>query len=201
LIQKSGLPTVIVDRAPEVDFFPFDRVTFNNRSAMTQIVDGLTQRGHRHILFVVHQKKLNVTQTRMAALHQLAEAFPEKVTVNVVECGDQSALTALLSAEMRKPGTPTALIVSNSRIATWAYRAFRALKIRCPEEISLVAFDEPEWADIVTPSLSVVRQPTHEMALMAWRFLLNRMSGLVTDNQEIRLEAEVIFRTSVADIR
>lgn len=200
MIQKSGLPTVIVDRAPEGDF-PFDRVTFNNHAAMTQIAEGLMQRGHRHILFVVHQKKLNVTQTRTAALQEMANASAGKMTVNVSECGDQSSFTALLSAEMRKPGAPTALIVSNSRIATWAYRAFRALKIRCPDDMSLVAFDEPEWADFVTPALSVVRQPTHEMALMAWRFLLNRMSGQVTDNQEIRLEAEVIFRSSVADLR
>jgi LacI family transcriptional regulator len=92
------------------------------------------------------------------------------------------------------------MIVSNSRIATWAFRAFNALQLDCPRDISLVAFDEPEWADIVTPTLSVVRQPTHDIALMAWRFLLNRMSGEVTEQQDIRLEAEVIFRNSVADI-
>jgi LacI family transcriptional regulator len=200
MIQKSGIAVVVVDRAPEGDF-PFDRVTFNNRAAMTQIGEGLAQRGHRNILFIVHQRKLNVTQQRVAALEEVSRTFPEKVSVGVMECGDQSTLTALLSAEMRKAGAPTALIVSNSRIATWAFRAFRALQVRCPEDMSLVAFDEPEWADIVTPSLSVVRQPTHEMALMAWRFLLNRMSGIVAGQQEIRLEAEVIFRHSVADLR
>jgi len=200
LIQKSGIPTVVVDRVPEGSF-PFDSVTFNNVVAMTRIGEALTQRGHRNILFVVHQRGLNVTQQRMAALDHAARNFPEKVMINTLECNDHSTFTALLSAEMRKRDKPTALIVSNSKIATWAFRAFRALQIRCPHDISLVAFDEPEWADIVTPSLSVVRQPTHDMALMAWRFLLNRMSGVVDDRQEIRLEAEVIFRDSVADLR
>jgi LacI family transcriptional regulator, galactose operon repressor len=102
---------------------------------------------------------------------------------------------------MRKTMRPTAVIVSNSRLATWSFRAFQALQLKCPADISLVAFDEPEWADIVTPTLSVVRQPTHDIALMAWRFLLNRMSGVVSEQQVIRLEAEVIFRNSVADLR
>lgn len=200
LIQKSGIPTVVVDRASEGEF-PFDRVTFNNRVAMTRIAEGLIHRGHRNILFLVHQRTLNVTQQRLAALEEVARASSQKVSISIMDCNDQSTLTGLLSADMRKKSAPTALIVSNSKLATWVFRAFRALMIRCPEDMSLVAFDEPEWADIVTPALSVVRQPTHDMALMAWRFLLNRMSGIVTDQQEIRLEAEVIFRNSVADIR
>lgn len=200
LIQKSGIPTVVVDRASEGEF-PFDRVTFNNRVAMTRIAEGLIQRGHRSILFLVHQRSLNVTQQRLAALQEVARVSEQKVSINIMDCNDQSTLTGLLSAEMRKKSAPTALIVSNSKLASWVFRAFRALMIRCPEDMSLVAFDEPEWADIVTPALSVVRQPTHDMAVMAWRFLLNRMSGIVTDQQEIRLEAEVIFRNSVADIR
>lgn len=200
LIGKSAVPTVVVDRATEDDF-PFDRVTFDNRAAMTRIGEGLVQRGHRDILFFVHQRRLNVTQQRMAALDEVARNSPHPVTINTLECGDQSTFTAQLSAELRRKPKPTVLIVSNSRIAAWAFRAFRALQMRCPEDISLVAYDEPEWADIVTPPLSVVRQPTHDMALMAWRFLLNRISGIVSDRQEVRLEAEVIFRNSVADLR
>jgi LacI family transcriptional regulator len=199
LIEESGLPVVVVDRVPDGPF-PFDRVTFNNRAAMRRTGDGLAQRGHRSILFVVHQRNLNVTQQRTAALDDVKQAWPEPIAIKVIECSDQSTLTALLSVELRKPQRPTAMIVSNSRIATWAFRAFNALQLDCPRDISLVAFDEPEWADIVTPTLSVVRQPTHDIALMAWRFLLNRMSGEVTEQQDIRLEAEVIFRNSVADI-
>jgi LacI family transcriptional regulator len=199
MIKASGIPTVVVDRAPHGDF-PFDRVTFNNRSVMRQAGQGLIQRGHRNILFVVHQRLLNVTVERIAGLQEAAKAAPEEVTTNVVECADQSALTALLSSEMRKAKPPTAIVVSNSRLATWVFRALRVLKYSCPKDISLVAFDEPEWADIVTPTLSVVRQPTREIAIMAWRFLMHRMANEAAGLQEIQLEAEVVFRNSVRDL-
>jgi DNA-binding LacI/PurR family transcriptional regulator len=49
------------------------------------------------------------------------------------------------------------------------------------------------------PSLSVVRQPTRDIAVMAWRFLLNRITGVVPEPQTIQLRAEVIFRDSVGN--
>jgi len=199
LIQESGIATVVVDRAPSGEF-AFDRVTFDNQAAMRQAGAGLLQRGHRNILFVVHQRLLNVTVQRIAGLQEAAATYGNEVTTNVIECNDQTSLTAQLSLEMRRKNRPTAIIVSNSRIATWAYRAFKALNLDCPKDVSLVAFDEPEWADIVTPTLSVVRQPTREIALMAWRFLLHRIAQDVDGIQEIQLNAEVIFRNSVADL-
>jgi LacI family transcriptional regulator len=199
MIAASGIPTVVVDRAPSGPF-PFDRVTFNNRSVMRQAGQGLVQRGHRSILFVVHQRLLNVTVERIAGLSEAAAAAPEEVVTTVLECGDQTTLTALLASEMRKTRRPTAIIVSNSRLATWALRALRVLKLSCPEDVSLIAFDEPEWADIVTPTLSVVRQPTRDIAIMAWRFLIYRMANEAAGLQEVQLEAEVVFRNSVRDL-
>jgi LacI family transcriptional regulator len=200
MIMESGVPTVVVDRAP-AGMFPFDRVTFDNRSAMRQAGQGLIHRGHRNILFVVHQRHLNVTVQRVAGLQEAADSCPEEVTTAVIECADQSALTAQLSLHLRKRDRPTAIIVSNSRLAAWTFRAFRVLQVSCPDDVSLVAFDEPEWADIVTPTLSVVRQPTRDIATMAWRFLLHRMAREVDGIQEIQLEAEVVFRNSVRDLR
>jgi len=200
MIMESGVPTVVVDRAP-TGAFPFDRVTFDNHAAMRRAGQELIQRGHRNILFVVHQRHLNVTVQRVAGLQEAALAFPEKVTTTVIECADQSALTAQLSVQLSGKDRPTAVIVSNSSLATWAFRAFRVLQVKCPDDLSLVAFDEPEWADIVTPTLSVVRQPTREIAIMAWRFLLHRMARDVEGIQQIQLDAEVIFRDSVRDLR
>ena len=196
--MESGIPTVVVDRAPD-DRFPFDKVTFDNHMAMRQAGQGLLQRGHRNILFVVHQRQLGVTRQRMAGLDRaIAEAGQGRQ--QVVECADPNSLTAMLAAELRRPDPPTAIIVSNSKLAVWLFRSLKALRIRCPEDVSILAFDEPEWADIVTPTLSVVRQPTRDIAVMAWRFLINRQSGQVSGRQEIELQADVIFRDSVRSI-
>lgn len=199
MIAGSGVPVVVVDRAP-LEGFPFDRVIFDNRGAMQRAVAGLIARGHRSILFVVQQKRLVVTQQRIAGLREAAA--PEAVHTKILECGqDEATLTALLAAELLREQRPTAIIVSNSTLAAWALRAFRVLRLDCPQDVSLLAFDQPDWADLVTPALSVVRQPTREIARMAWTFLMQRMRNEADAVQQIQLEAEVIFRASVKDLR
>ncbi len=99
---------------------------------------------------------------------------------------------------LRGPHPPTAIIVSNSTFAACMLRAFESLGVRYPGEISLLAFDQPEWADIVTPKLSVVRQPTMDVARTAWEFLIRRMEDPTVPVRTMELQAQVLLRASVA---
>ncbi len=99
---------------------------------------------------------------------------------------------------LRGPHPPTAIIVSNSTFAACMLRAFEALGVRYPGEISLLAFDQPEWADIVTPKLSVVRQPTMDVARTAWEFLIRRMEDPTVPVRTMELQAQVLLTASVA---
>jgi hypothetical protein len=45
-------------------------------------------------------------------------------------------------------------------------------KLRCPEDISLVSFDDHDWAPLFAPPLTVVSQPTYELGQMAARLLV-----------------------------
>jgi LacI family transcriptional regulator len=92
---------------------------------------------------------------------------------------------------------PTAIIVSNSMIASWMIRALRSLRIPCPQKVSLLTFDEPEWADLVTPRLSIVRQPTREIARRAWELLIRRMTDGFGEPERIELHASIELRESV----
>ena len=89
------------------------------------------------------------------------------------------------------------MVVSNSVIAAQTIRVLRALGIACPEKISLLAFEEPDWADLLTPRLSVIRQPVREIARRAWELLLHRMKGDDGPVAHIELQAEVVLRESV----
>ncbi|WP_165923665.1 LacI family DNA-binding transcriptional regulator [Bosea sp. BK604] len=198
MIAASGVPTVVVERAPDDDF-AFDRVTFDNHAVMQRATQGLIDRGHRSILFIVSEAGLIVNQQRIAGMR--AAADPVGVHIRVLEGGrDQSTLTARLAGELQNEPRPTAIVVSTSTFAAWVLRAFRVLRIDCPRDISLLSFEQPEWEDLVTPKLSVVSRPTREIARMAWTFLMRRMRNEAEIPQRIQLDAEVIFRESVRHI-
>lgn len=199
LVAQAGTPLVIVDRPIQNE--RLDHVSFDNRGAMFEASRRLIALGHRRILFIVRQKGRLVTQHRLEGLTEAARTAPGKVVTDVFECEyDEVSLTAYLSGEFRKPRPPTAIIVSNSTFAAWTLRALRVLRLAYPSRVSLLAFDEPDWADLVTPRLSVVRQPTEAIARRAWEFLIRRMSDETHSVQREQLQAEVIFRESIEPV-
>jgi LacI family transcriptional regulator len=154
--------------------------------------------GHRRLLFVVRFPSLVITRQRIESLLEAVHAAPRPVAAEVLECGEDEMIFARrLAAVMARPEPPTAIIVSNSMIASWMIRALRSLRIPCPQQVSLLTFDEPEWADLVTPRLSIVRQPTREIARRAWQLLIRRMTDGPGDPERIELHASIELRDSV----
>src|ERR1700722_119216 len=190
LVHSSGTPVVLVDRPCDDD--RFDQVTFDNREVMNDAVARLQRLGHRRILFVVESQVLSISRHRIEALRAGAAA------ATVMEIGEGSVDYARrLTDALLAPRAPTAVIVSNSLIAARTLRVLRALGDAYPERISLLAFEEPEWAELVDPGLSVIRQPVREIVRVAWDLLLWRMGGEPGPPQKVQLKAELVLRGSV----
>jgi LacI family transcriptional regulator len=139
-----------------------------------------------------------ITRQRIEGLLEAVRASPRSPVAEVLECGEDEMIFARrLATVMARPEPPTAIIASNSMIASWMIRSLRSLRISCPQKVSLLSFDEPEWADLVTPRLSIVRQPTREIARRAWELLIRRMTDVVGDPERIEFHASIELRESV----
>ena len=55
-----------------------------------------------------------------------------------------------------------------------ALRAINDAGLRVPDDILLVGFDDAPWTTLVSPQLSVVAQPTHEIGRQAAQLLATR---------------------------
>lgn len=197
--QAAGVPAVIVDR-PFVAG-RFDQVTFDNAAAMAEATEALLARGHRRIAYIARRPQLIVTRQRIEAFRAAMGAVPGTEAL-VRESGDDEAAYVTDIARLATgPDAPTAVIASNSLIALWTVRAFRQHGIVFPDDISLLAFDEPEWADILQPRLSVVRHPVREIAQTAWRILIERIDGHQGAPQDVVLSAHVELHGSVGPPR
>ncbi|CAH1653341.1 LacI family transcriptional regulator [Chelatococcus asaccharovorans] len=174
LLDRARIPAIMVDR-----FWPderFDYVTMNNSEAMTATVAGLVAHGHRHILYTARYPDLVTTQQRITAFEAAGRAAPEPTRTTVLVSGeDEIAFGHRLIAALRAPDAPTAVIASNSVITLWVLRAFKAAGITYPDDVSLVAFDEPVWADVMTPPLSIIRHPSIAIAEATWELLMERL--------------------------
>jgi LacI family transcriptional regulator len=200
LIAAGKTPVIVIDRP--VPGKRFDQVTYDNAGAMFEAMNHLIALGHWRILFICRQRHLSVTLNRIEGLQAAVRKSGKPIAVKVIECSyEESSFMPRLGPELGPGNRPTAIIVSNSTLAAWTFRALRSLGIDCPGEISLLAIDDSEWADLVKPSLSIIRPPTRAIALTAWELLMRRIRGETDEVQQVELRAEVVMRQSVGPPR
>ena len=198
LLDQTRTPVVMVDRLwPDQRF---DYVTMNNRKAMTDTVEKLMAFGHRRILYIARYPNLVTTQQRIEAFRHSAGDG-----ATVLLCDDDDDLLAeRLASSLAGPYGSTAVIASNSIIGIRVLRALKSKKLSCPNDVSLVIFDDPLWADVMNPSLSVIRHPTSDIAEQAWDLLMERIQEMAdgapsrAEGRHIELPANIELRESVA---
>jgi LacI family transcriptional regulator len=196
LIADANVPAVIVDRLSDDD--RFDYVTLDDYGAMKATTRALLARGHRRLLFVVRYPALVTTRRRMAAFRATVRKAAGASGHVCVRDPDDGTFASQIRTIFAGAGRPTAAIGSNSVLTMALLRILQDQRIAVPRDVSLIAFDAPEWAQILTPRLSVVRPPTREIARTAWELLLRRMRSPGVATQRIQLSATVELTDSVA---
>jgi LacI family transcriptional regulator len=194
LIAGSGVPAVLVDRFQEDE--RFDQVGIDDAGAMRAVAGRLIELGHRRLLFAIRHPELVTTQARVVTFE--AVVAQAGATGELLVRADEPGPFAADLLRRVEGFRPTAVIASNSIIAQWTLRALQAAGLRWPVDLSVVAFDEPSWSEIVDPPLSVVRQPVEAMARTAWEMLLARLDDPGLPVGRVALPVELVWRASCA---
>jgi LacI family transcriptional regulator len=198
-LAKTGTPTVILNRPIEDE--RFDQVMVDHREAVRQVVDRLIDHGHKKIVLASQFPTLSVTRWRVAAMKETVKRRGTAVEVVALKTGaTEVEFFERLAPHLAGETGPLALICSNSLVTTWALRLARSLGRQGPADYSLVALEDPEWADIVTPQLSAVHQPTETIAGKAMDVLIARMNRAAGRPERVLIAADVRLRDSVRSI-
>ncbi|MEO8507418.1 MAG: LacI family DNA-binding transcriptional regulator [Betaproteobacteria bacterium] len=200
LLAERGMPTVVVDRVARDP--RFDYVAIDDRRAMREATQHLIGLGHRRLLYLVRDTRLSTTQRRIEGYRDAVRAARPTVTGAVIQRdSDEAALARQVADAIAVPRAPTALIASNSALALSLVRILQQLRVSWPDDVALLAFDEPVWAPIVTPPLAVVRHPTRQIATEAWNRLLLRLRTPDLRPKRITLQAHLVPAASLGPPR
>jgi LacI family transcriptional regulator len=91
---------------------------------------------------------------------------------------------------------PTAVVCVNDQIAFTVLRALAQRRVRVPRDISVVGYDDVEFAAMLTPALTSIRQPKYEVGRAAAELLLAETLDANHRHGDIRFEPELIERQS-----
>lgn len=82
------------------------------------------------------------------------------------------AMETLLAQEK-----PDAVFAVSDSLAAGALRAIAQAGLRVPEDIAVVGFDGTELAEVVSPQLTTVEQPSREIGRTAVTLLMKRIDN------------------------
>src|SRR6266567_3218131 len=191
------LPLVSIDRS--LVELGIDAVLVDNVAGAQMAVEHLIKLGHRRIGTVTGIPGITTTEERLTGYRQALEANgidfdPTLVAVadSRVEGGKFGTLQLLTQGTTR----PTAFFVMNGLMVIGALQAITEVGLCCPQDIALVGFDDFEWAAVMHPRLTTVRQPTYEIGRRAAQLLFERLEKRDTAPQVIRLQPQLIIRES-----
>lgn len=195
-LVRQGVAVVAVDRRLR---HKTDAVFIDNKLGAFQATDHLIKSGAQRVACITGPRNVMTAQDRLAGYKAAlaANGMPARTSlIRFADFKDEGGTRAVREL-LDGPNRPDGIFVANNRMTTGALVALRELGVRIPDEISLVGFDDLPWADLVSPSITTVRQPSYELGRAAARLLTERMQGLEDPRpREIVLEPELIIRDS-----
>jgi len=92
----------------------------------------------------------------------------------------------------------TALFCDADWVASHAIRATRSMRLRVPEDVSIVGFDDASFATVLDPPLTTVRQPIRELSALAVALLVEQLSLGEPISRSYGLPCELVIRGTTA---
>ncbi len=200
-LYERGFPIVFFDRV--VDELDTHKVTVDNRKGGYDATRHLLQNGYQHIAALANSSYLSITRERVGgytdALAEHDIAFDESLVQYCLHGGlIYEEVEEALDKLFKQKRKPDAIFAAADKLTTNCLRYCKAKGIRVPEDVAVIGFSNIDLTELLSPSLSVVRQPAFEMGQVATDLLLNMIESKrpVRDFDIRVLQPELIVRES-----
>jgi DNA-binding LacI/PurR family transcriptional regulator len=195
VLTKSSLP-------PELDVrdLGVHVVGVDNFSGAKSAASLLQQLGHRQIGLVLGPSASRDAYERRRGYLDVLQKGGHSVRPEWIHEGPFSHDTGRngFTAIFAGPEHPTALCCANDEISFGVIDAARAAGVRCPEDLSVVGFDDGPWAVACRPTLTTIRQPLADLAERAVGVVVESLHSPAGNRRTIHNEmpAALVIRES-----
>ncbi len=173
---RAELPIVLVNRVTEGYSFP--AVSVDNERGSQLVASHLAGLGHRHIAYIAGPQDVSTGPSRL-------RGFLAGLEANDLD-GDTGLITYAASYSiqeglrcgrelLRGHRGWSAVAAANDMLAVGCYSALEEAGLRCPQDVSVVGFNDMPFIDRLRPPLTSVRFPHYQVGTEAAQLLLERI--------------------------
>ncbi len=198
-LQRSGIPCVIIWTTPRNS--NLCQAGFDNEIAAASAVNHLVNMGHCRIALITGplaggrrvEDRINGYRRTMQESGLPVPADYQRSVEPTIADGERETMNLL-----GLPEPPTAIFAASDMLAIGAMSAARKMSLKVPSDLSIIGFDDIEFAAHTVPPLTTVAVPAVEMSRTAIRLLKQLINKEVTPPKSYWLDTELIVRKSCA---
>jgi LacI family transcriptional regulator len=197
-LQLSKAPVICLDRRPTD--WDGDSVTVDNVNGAFAATSHLLKLGHKTIALITGSQQLDTAAARLDGFLSATRKAKLEIAPEYIQEGRFDRLSGYekIRILLQQRPRPTAVVCSNDLVAIGVLSGLREAGLRCPEDISVIGFDDIEVSELTDPALTTVFQPGYQMGAKGAALLIKRIRGDVEPPQRIMLPTELKIRHSVA---
>ena len=182
--QKTGKPIVLIDR--RIQGISCDSVLVDNRKAAEDAVQCFIKNGHRNIGIIGGPEGIFTAQERRSGYSKALKEAGIQIRGSLIFHGDYTIQGGVRGLEELVRSNPdmTAVFVTNYEMTMGAMIGVNELGIKIPEQLSMIGFDNLQFARACNPKLTIVSQPTDGIAREVARIMLEHLENGKQENEE-----------------
>ncbi len=192
-MHASGIPVLFTSIYKPEGFYP--SYGYDNYALGVQAIEYLANLGHKHIKVIHGPCEYNDRmRLRVAGIQSAGNRAGLTLTLDEVELGVAGGSKTLRNW-CNNNELPDACLCLADVLALGVIFEARKLQIDIPGQLSVMGFEDHDWAACCTPSLTTIALPAAEMGRAAAMALVNKLDNNI--NIEHRLfNARLIERES-----
>jgi LacI family transcriptional regulator len=200
MLGRTSTPVVTLDRPIQGSSIP--SILANNFAGASMATQHLIDHGYRRIVCLTGETNLYTIQERMRGYRKTMKEAGLKAVIDTSVEGHASAETSLIKL-LNSPKPPEALFTLKNSATIAVFEVLQKLGVDIPGHVALLGYDDFQLAEVVRPSITVIRQPIEEMGHFAAELLFKRFLnddespvGGISNGQPAQLTTQLVRRAS-----
>ena len=200
-VLQTGKPLILIDR--QIESVRCSSICVDNRSAMRSAVRHLVEKGHKRIGLIAGPSRIQPARHRQESFLEACREFGIDCGKDCIYIGDDTMTAGVKGVGILRKKHPdmTAVVVSNHQMSVGAIIGLNEMGVRIPEEISIIGFDNPDFARACHPKLTIVNQPVPQIGRAAAEMMLRKLES--EDDmcgERLTFDTKILEGRSVADL-
>ncbi|MCL2562458.1 MAG: LacI family DNA-binding transcriptional regulator [Oscillospiraceae bacterium] len=202
VLQRKKLPLVMISNV--IDGISANYIASDSEGGTYRALMHLIRNGHEHIAFLCEDfgEKTNRYKGFSRAMEE--SGLPRDPGLLRTGLTTQEKIYAALDEMFERKVPPTAVFAGTHSIVAPLFQYMNLHNIHCPKDLSVIGFNDFEWATLNSPPITIVRQDADGIAEAAVRRLIELIEEQAADRSEdtehtiVTLPAKLVVRSSTS---